>query len=106
MLKDLSDTITSLGGALDVLDSSNALSYILTLKSRFVSRWVENVGMACTINQPIDCNTVTEGQELIGLTCSGDTGFWLVLCSSSIVLASKRRSFLHPTRMMGRPEQK
>jgi len=39
-------------------------------------------------------------------TCSGDTGFWLVLCSSSIVLASKRKSFLQPTRIMGRPEQK
>jgi hypothetical protein len=40
------------------------------------------------------------------LTCSGVTGFCEVLCSSSIVFWSKRRSFLHPTRMMGRPWQK
>lgn len=40
------------------------------------------------------------------LTCSGVTGFCDVLCSSSIVFWSKRKSFLHPTRMMGRPWQK
>jgi len=40
------------------------------------------------------------------LTCSGVTGFCEVLCSSSIVFWSKRRSFLQPTRMMGRPWQK
>lgn len=40
------------------------------------------------------------------LTCSGVTGFWEVLCSSSIVFWSKRKSFLQPTRMMGRPWQK
>lgn len=39
-------------------------------------------------------------------TCSGVTGFCDVLCSSSIVLASYLKSFLHPTRMMGRPWQK
>jgi len=39
-------------------------------------------------------------------TCSGVTGFWEVLCSSSIVFWSKRKSFLQPTRMMGRPWQK
>ena len=42
----------------------------------------------------------------IRLTCSGVTGFWDVLCSSSIVFWSKRRSFLQPTRIMGRPWQK
>jgi hypothetical protein len=40
------------------------------------------------------------------LTCSGVTGFWEVLCSSSIVFWSNRKSFLQPTRMMGRPWQK
>lgn len=42
----------------------------------------------------------------MALTCSGVTGFCDVLCSSSIVFWSKRRSFLQPTRMMGRPWQK
>ena len=40
------------------------------------------------------------------LTCSGVTGFCEVLCNSSIVFWSYRRSFLHPTRMIGRPWQK
>ena len=39
-------------------------------------------------------------------TCSGVTGFCDVLCSSSIVFWSYLKSFLQPTRMMGRPEQK
>lgn len=34
------------------------------------------------------------------------TGFCDVLCSSSIVFWSYLKSFLQPTRMMGRPEQK
>lgn len=53
---------------------------------------------------------VSHGEHVSGvwwqLTCSGVTGFCEVLCSSSIVFWSKRRSFLHPTRMMGRPWQK
>jgi len=39
-------------------------------------------------------------------TCSGVTGFWDVLCNSSMVRGSWRRSFLQPTRMMGWPWQK
>ena len=39
-------------------------------------------------------------------TCSVETGFCEVLCSSSIVFGSYRRSFLQPTRMMGSPWQK
>ncbi len=39
-------------------------------------------------------------------TCSGVTGFCDVLCSSSMVFWSYLKSFLHPTRMMGRPWQK
>ena len=39
-------------------------------------------------------------------TCSVDTGFCEVLCNSSMVFGSYRRSFLQPTRMMGSPWQK
>lgn len=41
-----------------------------------------------------------------GHTSSGVTGRWLVFLSSSITRGSRRRSFLHPTRMIGRPAQK
>lgn len=40
------------------------------------------------------------------LTSSGETGLWLVLRSSSMILGSRRKSFLQPTRMMGRFWQK
>ena len=40
------------------------------------------------------------------LTSSGETGLWLVFLSSSMILGSRRRSFLQPTRMMGRFWQK
>ena len=39
-------------------------------------------------------------------TSSGVTGFWLVLRSSSTILPSYRKSFLQPTRMIGKPWQK
>lgn len=40
------------------------------------------------------------------LTSSGLTGLWLVFRNSSIIFGSLRRSFLHPTRMIGRFWQK
>ena len=39
-------------------------------------------------------------------TSSGATGRWFVFRSSSIVLGSRRRSFLHPTRIIGKSGQK
>ena len=47
-----------------------------------------------------------DGEYGVGITCSGVTGFCDVLWSSSRVLWSLRRSFLQPTRMIGRPGQK
>ena len=40
------------------------------------------------------------------LTSCAVTGFWLVLANSAMVLESCLRSTLHPTRTIGRPEQK
>jgi len=42
----------------------------------------------------------------IRLTSSGVTGLWLVFLSSSMTLGSRLKSFLQPTRMIGRPAQK
>ena len=82
-LEHLAHALSRLGRALDVAGSADSLADLLALGRL---EWL-----------------VADAQAL---TCSGDTGFWLVLCSSSMVFASNRRSFLQPTRMMGRPEQK
>jgi hypothetical protein len=81
--EDLTDALASLGRAFDVAGGADALAHLLAL------------GLLETAHHRCKART-----------CSGETGFWLVLWSSSMVLASNRRSFLQPTRMMGRPEQK
>jgi hypothetical protein len=87
MLEDFANAVAGLGRALDILDGADALPNLLTLR--------DLVGIRVA-------NQVSEKIR----TCSVVTGFWEVLCSSSIVLGSKRKSFLQPTRMIGRPLQK
>lgn len=84
VLEHFSDTLVRLCRALEVLLGTNLLAHILGLGGLVV----------------IVISTLRI------LTCSGVTGFWEVLCSSSMVFWSKRKSFLQPTRMMGRPWQK
>lgn len=85
MFKHLPDTLVCLCRAFEVLLGSNLLADVLSL------------GAVSVVHADVLRRV---------LTCSGVTGFWEVLCSSSIVFWSKRRSFLQPTRMMGRPWQK
>lgn len=88
MLKHLSHTVVRLGRAFQVLLRTDLLADVLGLQVRkLVSRFVPQSG---------------DWQH----TCSGVTGFWEVLCSSSMVFWSYRKSFLQPTRMIGRPWQK
>jgi len=55
---------------------------------------------------PIGCLGMPVWAVRLLLTCSGVTGCWLVLRSSSMVFWSKRRSFLQPTRILGTSGQK
>lgn len=68
MLKHLTDALVGLGGTLKVLVGTDLLADLLALLR--VSKLVA----------PIIKGVV--------VTCSGVTGFWLVLCSSSIVFWS------------------
>jgi hypothetical protein len=51
-------------------------------------------------------NTETLQWRVEARTSSGVTGRWLVFLRFSMVFGSRRRSFLQPTRIMGRPAQK
>ncbi len=48
----------------------------------------------------------TLDRDLKSHTSSGVTGRWLVFLRFSMVFGSRRRSFLQPTRIIGRPAQK
>lgn len=104
MLKHLTDALVGLGGALEVLVGANLLADLLTLCNR-VSHMQSGGSRTNLGGKAGGC-----GKERLAaaasLTSSAETGFWLVLFSSSWVLGSYRRSFLQPTRMMGRPWQK
>ena len=87
VLEDFPDTFVGLGRALEVLLCTNLLADVLSLVV-VLAWWV----YVLLLREK--------------LTCSGVTGFCEVLCSSSIVFWSYLRSFLQPTRMIGRPWQK
>jgi hypothetical protein len=96
--KDLSDTIIGSGRAFEVPEGTDLLADLLTLRGS-------------QRNSDTKLNYQGGGDESSDLnldrrTCSGVTGFCEVLCNSSMVLLSKRKSFLQPTRMIGRPWQK
>lgn len=91
MLEDFPDALVGLGRALEILLCSNLLADILSLSGVLAS---------------VTCDGIKQGKALSEHTCSGVTGFCEVLWSSSIVFWSYLRSFLQPTRMMGRPWQK
>lgn len=97
MLKHLADALVGPGRALEVLVGADLLADFLTLE-RSVS--------VCASSRPVSSNACLAGKGHSKHTSSGETGFWLVFLSSSIVLGSYRRSFLQPTRMTGRPWQK
>lgn len=91
-LEYLADTMVGLGRAFEVFVGADLLANFLTL---------------CSLVSP----STVAGRAyrllcLVERTCSGVTGFCDVLASSSMVFWSCRRSFLQPTRMMGRPWQK
>lgn len=91
-LEDLAHTMVGLGRAFQIFVSADLLANFLALCS-----WI-SLGIA-------------QGRRLLAFyrverTCSGVTGFCDVLASSSMVFWSCRRSFLQPTRIMGRPWQK
>lgn len=90
MLKDLTDTLVGLGGALEVpLGPDDLLDGVTLSKS---NGWLVNLE--------------EEGGRGGEHASASVTGFWDVLASSWIVLWSCRRSFLHPTKMIGSPWQK
>lgn len=95
MLEHLSHTLVGLGGALEVLRGANLLADILGLG------WEVSISVLLTPS-----TLLCALSETVVHTCSGVTGFCDVLCSSSMVFWSYLKSFLQPTRMMGRPEQK
>jgi hypothetical protein len=89
-LKDLADTMVGLGRAFEVFVRADLLANFLALCVPVSIQYYQRGWLLC----------------LSRLTCSGVTGFCDVLASSSMVFWSCRRSFLHPTRMIGRPWQK
>jgi hypothetical protein len=91
-LEHLADAMVGLGRAFEIFVGADLLANFLTL-CIFVSP--STAEESC--HRPL-C--------LVKRTCSGVTGFCDVLASSSMVFWSCRRSFLQPTRMMGRPWQK
>jgi hypothetical protein len=103
VLEHLTNALVGLGRALEVLVGANLLTNLLTLFKQVshLRHWYMPPGHADSRRQG---SVVLVGAGK--LTSSGDTGFWLVLRSSSMVFWSYRRSFLQPTRMMGRPWQK
>ena len=90
VLKHLPHALVGLGRALEVFLGANLLADVFGLQLRWVSDRVARL------------LRMQRGRR----TCSGVTGFCDVLCSSSIVFWSYLKSFLQPTRMMGRPWQK
>lgn len=85
-LKDFTNTLASSGRTFNILSRMNLLSNS------------QSLGNGCQ-------DTITLDQRL-SLTSSVVTGRCEVFLSSSITRGSRLRSFLHPTRMMGRPAQK
>ena len=108
MLKNLPHSLICLRRTLQVVSGTNLLLHLLALSEYMsVTTPIEDE----RTGNPRGSLKVQYGFERLSgsrgrLTCSGVTGFCDVLCSSSIVFWSYRRSFLHPTRMMGRPWQK
>lgn len=94
VLEDFPHALVGLGGALEVLLCANLLADVLSLEV------CESV-----LIQVRECEQGSAPCRDVR-TCSGVTGFCDVLCSSSIVFWSYLKSFLHPTRMIGRPWQK
>ncbi len=130
VLENLVDALVGLGGALEVLVGTNLLADFLSLfhvlvggrkrvacvrgswpyecrrihvKSRNV--WRAELRRRVTFGVAWATQNHTEAQGLRH-TSAGLTGCWSDLDNSSETFWSPRRSFLQPTRMMGRPWQK
>jgi hypothetical protein len=94
--ENFADTLVGLGRAFEVFVGTNLLAHFLTLWEQHVSR----------SNDCFDWNVTSVVLQRSRRTCSIVTGFCDVFANSSMVLGSCRRSFLQPTRMIGRPWQK
>lgn len=81
MLEHLTDTLVGLGGALKVLESTNLLANFLTLH---FDDWSASI-MGKSHGRLEIQGRGDGGSDGGGLTSSGETGFWLVLRSSSMV---------------------
>ena len=84
ILENFANTLARLSRALQIVLSTNLLGNSHALARIISQGW----------------------NKVITRTSSGVTGRWLVFLSSSITRGSRRRSFLQPTRMIGRPAQK
>lgn len=104
VLEHLADTLVGLGRALEVLVGVDPLPESLTLLlSALACVFQIKSGGKGTRHET---GIISHVHVSASRTSSGETGFWLVLRSSSMVLGSWRKSFLQPTRIIGTSRQK
>jgi hypothetical protein len=85
MLKNLANSLVGLSGAFEIVFGPNLLLYFFALShERLSQQQMISSGVTRNYSSLLPCRSRELG-ILKWLTCSGVTGFWDVLCNSSMV---------------------